>query len=343
MGLPMAARLLAAGFPVQAWNRSPQAGMQLRERLTPGARRLLTVAASVAEAVHEADVVITMLSDGPAVRAVLFPARCGTGAAAGSSTDAGGGADLADPATHNLDTDNPDTDNPDTHNPPATLLSPGSVLVDMSSIPPQMAREHAQWLAAAGAEAIDAPVSGGVVGAQAGTLAIMAGGSVEVLTRLQPVLAVLGRVTPVGPAGAGQLAKLANQVIVGITIGAVAEALLLAAQGGADPRAVRDAIRGGFAESRILELHGARMLDEAFVPGGAVHTQVKDLQTALAAAEAAGLTLPITGLLAGMFAAAATHGDGGLDHSALLRQLARQNQLPTARVLAMKAEPKPGC
>jgi 3-hydroxyisobutyrate dehydrogenase-like beta-hydroxyacid dehydrogenase len=144
---------------------------------------------------------------------------------------------------------------------------------------------------------IDAPVSGGVVGAQAGSLAIMAGGSAEDFMYAESVLAVMGRPTLVGPAGCGQIAKLCNQLIVGGTLNIVAEALLLAQAGGADPAAVRTAIRGGFAESRILEVHGQRMLDRNFLPGGQVKSQFKDLENVLIAAANAGLRLPITELV----------------------------------------------
>lgn len=293
MGLPMALRLLVAGFPLRAWNRSEAARAALAAAAPADAR--LQSCATADAAVAGAGLVITMLSDGPALREVLFGSAQGPGLLAAAA--------------------------------------PQATLCDMSSIPPAMAREHAVWLSAAGFGALDAPVSGGVVGARDGTLAIMAGGASQLLARHAAPLAVLGRVTHVGPAGAGQLAKLANQVIVAITIGAVAEALLLAARGGADPAAVRTAIRGGFAESRILELHGARMLTDDFAPGGAVQTQLKDLATALDEARAAGLDLPITGLLRSLFTAARDHGDAGLDHAALLRELARHNGLAPDGVL----------
>jgi len=299
MGLPMAARLLAAGHPVQVWNRSPAACQALTDQCSLKQLQHLTVSASASEAVQHADLVITMLSDGPAVTEVLF----------GTEDKAGTGGI-------------------------ASLLKPGCTVMDMSSIPPQTARMHFERLNALGCKAIDAPVSGGVVGAQEGTLAIMAGGNAEDVEALRPIVSSLGRLTYVGPAGSGQLAKLANQIIVGITIGAVAEALMLAAQGGADPAAVRAAIRGGFAESRILEVHGARMLNEDFVPGGAVQTQLKDLTTALAEAKACGLELPVTGLLQHLFADALAHGDAGLDHSALLRELARLNGREPEKILS---------
>lgn len=297
MGLPMALRLLAAGYPVRAWNRSPEPRQRLAELAPPQSR--LSLHAQAGQAVAGAELVITMLSDGATVREVLFGAEAGGPGLLGR---AAAGAELA----------------------------------DMSSIPPAMAREHAAWLAPHGHAAFDAPVSGGVVGARDGSLAIMAGGDPARLARHAELWSVLGRLTPVGPPGAGQLAKLANQVIVGITIGAVAEALLLAARGGADPAAVRTAIRGGFAESRILELHGARMLAADFVPGGAVQTQLKDLATALQEARAAGLELPITGLLTELFAQARDHGDGALDHAALLREIGRRNGLAPESLLGTR-------
>jgi 2-hydroxy-3-oxopropionate reductase len=140
----------------------------------------------------------------------------------------------------------------------------GSLFIDMASIQPREARDHASRLAERGLRHLDAPVSGGTVGADNGTLAIMAGGRAEDFAAALPVFAALGRATHVGPHGAGQLAKLANQMIVGITIGAVAEALLLCAKGGADMAKVREAISGGFADSRILQLHGQRMVERDF-------------------------------------------------------------------------------
>jgi 2-hydroxy-3-oxopropionate reductase len=209
----------------------------------------------------------------------------------------------------------------------ASASKPGALFIDMSSIPPAMARANAQNLAGMGRRAIDAPVSGGTVGAKQAILAIMAGGDVADIEAAKPLFEAMGRVTRVGPHGAGQLAKLANQAIVAITIGAVSEALLLAAAGGADPAAVRQAIRGGFAESRILELHGRRMIERDFEPGGPVHLQVKDLDTILDAAAEEGLTLPLVKDVRNRFVALRDQLDGAmLDHSALLLQLESINQ-----------------
>lgn len=204
----------------------------------------------------------------------------------------------------------------------AEALPQGAVLIDMSSIPPSAARDHAAKLASAGRHHLDAPVSGGTAGAEAGTLAIMAGGPEDVFMKALPVFSPMGRAIRVGPSGAGQISKLANQTIVGITIGAVAEALLLAEKGGADPGAVRDAIRGGFAESRILDLHGKRMVDREFTPGAKVTTQIKDLETILATAAEAGLEMPLTKEVYRRYLDLRDRLDGGaLDHAALFLQL----------------------
>ncbi|BCJ91455.1 dehydrogenase [Terrihabitans soli] len=204
----------------------------------------------------------------------------------------------------------------------AEALPKGSVLIDMSSIPPSVARDHAARLAKEGRFHLDAPVSGGTVGAAAGTLAIMAGGPEDVFKRAQPVFAPMGRAIRVGPSGAGQISKLANQTIVGITIGAVAEALLLAERGGADPKAVREAIRGGFAESRILEVHGKRMVDREFIPGARSTTQIKDLETILATAREIGFEMPLSKEVYARYLDLRDRlGGGDLDHAALFLQL----------------------
>ncbi len=207
----------------------------------------------------------------------------------------------------------------------ADALAPGSLVIDMASIPPSPARDHARRLAAKGVGPLDAPVSGGTGGAAEGTLAIMAGGTLEDFERAREILSALGRATHVGPPGAGQLAKCTNQVIVAITIGAVAEGLLLAAAGGADPAAVREAITGGFADSRILGEHGRRMLERDFVPGGPSRMQMKDLNTALDAAGEASLALPITSKLQELFQALLDAGGNDFDHSALLLELERRS------------------
>ena len=209
----------------------------------------------------------------------------------------------------------------------ADALPQGSLFIDMASIQPAEARDHAARLNERGIAHLDAPVSGGTVGAEAGTLAIMAGGKASDFERATPVFACLGRATHVGPHGAGQLAKLANQMIVGITIGAVAEALLLAAKGGADMAKVREAISGGFADSRILQLHGQRMLERDFAPRGRMTVQLKDLRNALATAQETGFDAPITRLFEQLYADSVAHGLGDLDHSGLFVELASRNAM----------------
>ena len=209
----------------------------------------------------------------------------------------------------------------------ADALRPGTLFVDMASIQPREARDHAARLAERGVRQLDAPVSGGTVGAENGTLAIMVGGKAADFERALPLFQVFGRATHVGPAGAGELAKLANQMIVGITIGAVAEALLLCAKGGADMAKVREAITGGFADSRILQLHGQRMVERDFAPRAKIAVQLKDMRNALATAEEIGFDAPVTTLFERLYAQAAEHGLTDLDHSGLFVELASRNGL----------------
>lgn len=206
----------------------------------------------------------------------------------------------------------------------AEAMPRGSLLVDMSSIKPDEARAHAAFLAARGVAHLDAPVSGGTVGAENGTLAIMVGGEPGDFARAESLLSIMGRAVHVGPHGCGQLAKLANQIIVGVTIGGVAEALVLAMAGGADPRRVCDAMRGGFADSRVLELHAPRMIAGDYTTKGRTVTHLKDIENALSAAASAGLSLPLTAVVTDLMKGlVAAHGD--LDHSALLLELQRRN------------------
>ena len=207
----------------------------------------------------------------------------------------------------------------------ADALRAGSLFIDMASIQPAEARDHAERLGVRGVAVLDAPVSGGTVGAEAGTLAIMVGGAASDFERALPVFAALGRATHVGPHGAGQLAKLANQMVVGITIGAVAEALLFAAKGGADMAKVREAILGGFADSRVLQLHGQRMVERDFAPRARMGVQLKDLNNALATAEQLGFDAPVTALLGKLYQESIENGLDDLDHSGLFVELARRN------------------
>jgi 2-hydroxy-3-oxopropionate reductase len=197
----------------------------------------------------------------------------------------------------------------------------GTLVIDMSSIAPAIAGDHGRLLLRAGLRYVDAPVSGGTSGAEKATLAIMAGGEKSDIIDASPIFAALGNVTHVGPHGRGQLCKLVNQCIVAVTIGAVAEGLLLAEAGGADPAQVRKAILGGFCQSRILELHGQRMIERNFVPGGLIKNQIKDLDAALEVANRLGVTLPLTQQVRQLFVDLADSGKEMLDHSALILRL----------------------
>lgn len=242
-------------------------------------REGLSPAATPREVAESVDVVIVMVADTPAVEAVVLGKD---GLAAG--------------------------------------LHSGTVVIDMGTTAVAVTRALAARVRARGGDYLDAPVSGGEVGAREATLTIMVGGDEATLQRVRPVLEVLGRrITHIGDTGAGQVAKAANQVIVGLTIGAVAEALSLAARAGADPARVREALDGGFAASPILALHGQRMIDGTFAPGGKVFTQHKDLVQALELAESVGLELPATRLNRDLYQRLIDTGDGALDHSALYR------------------------
>ena len=206
-----------------------------------------------------------------------------------------------------------------------SALKNGAIYLDMSSVQPSLARHHAELARAQGAGYVDAPVSGGTLGAAQARLSIMAGGSEADIARVKPVFETLGKCTRIGPVGSGQLAKLANQAIVGVTIGAVSEALLLAAEGGADPAAVREALMGGFASSRILELHGQRMIDRDFAPGAPARIQLKDLRMILDEARAEGLTLPLAQQVHNGYQSLIANGQGEADHSGLLLDLEHLN------------------
>ena len=274
MGLPMAGRLIKAGYPLVAWNRT-------REKALPLEPLGAEVASTLDEAVKSADMVITMLEAGPVVQSVVQSM--------------------------------------------SPVLREGTLLIDMSSTKQSEAREIRQMLEPRRVAFLDAPVSGGVVGAEAGTLAIMVGGTEKDFQRARPVFEVMGRPTLVGPTGSGQIAKLCNQLIVGGTVAIVAEAMLLAQAGGADPEAMRRAIRGGFAESRILELHGQRMLDRNFKPGGQIKSQAKDHANIMAAAQDAHLQLPLTALVSDLFSGLLTdHAEA--DQAAALLALEKLNE-----------------
>ena len=210
----------------------------------------------------------------------------------------------------------------------ARVLAPGALVIVMSSIAVDSAVEQARQCAALGLHYLDAPVSGGERGAREASLAIMVGGEVAAFEQGRQVLAAMGRPVHVGPAGTGELSKLVNQLIVASTIATVAEGLLLAERGGADPVKVHEALLGGFVDSPIWRQHGQRMLDNDFTPGGPAKWQLKDTRTALAQAQKLGLSLPVGSLVDGLFQAMIEAGDGELDHAGLIRQLRRHNQLP---------------
>ncbi|RLJ59265.1 2-hydroxy-3-oxopropionate reductase [Litoreibacter meonggei] len=207
-------------------------------------------------------------------------------------------------------------------------MKPGALWIDMSSTKPEEARAQAAHLADLGFQHLDAPVSGGTKGAEAGTLAIMAGGDADAFTRAAPVLNAMGRPVHVGPTGSGQLSKLANQAIVAVTIAAVAEAMLLVQKGGADPAAVRAALKGGFADSTILQQHGERMTEGNFVPGGLSKFQLKDLDNLLNESGQLGLSLPTAQMTRDRFADFVENMDGAdKDHSGLYLELLQRNEV----------------
>jgi 2-hydroxy-3-oxopropionate reductase len=201
-------------------------------------------------------------------------------------------------------------------------LSPGKVVVDMSSISPVETKEFARKIEALGCDYLDAPVSGGDVGAKNATLSIMVGGKAEVFERVKPVFELMGKnITLVGGSGDGQTCKVANQIVVALTINAVAEGLLFAARAGADPAKVRSALLGGLATSRILDILGDRMIKRTFDPGFRIALHQKDLNLALGAAKSLGLALPATSTAQQLFSAVVSHGGAALDHSGMVRAL----------------------
>jgi 2-hydroxy-3-oxopropionate reductase len=212
-------------------------------------------------------------------------------------------------------------------------LAPGKLVIDMSSISPTATRDFAAALKAKGCDYLDAPVSGGEVGAKAGSLTIMVGGPVKAFERAKPLFELMGKsITHVGESnGDGQTCKVANQIVVALTIEAVGEALLFASKAGADPAKVRQALLGGFAASRILEVHGQRMIDRSFDPGFRIELHQKDLNIALQSARQLGVSLPNTATAQELFNACVAQGGRGWDHSALVRALEAMAQHQIAR------------
>ncbi|MFN3448683.1 MAG: 2-hydroxy-3-oxopropionate reductase [Roseococcus sp.] len=254
-----------------------------RASLKPEARAAFTIVNDAAEAARRADVVILMVPDTPDVEAALFGPE---GVAEG--------------------------------------LSPGKLVIDMSSISPTATKEFAARVNALGCDYLDAPVSGGEVGAKNAALTIMVGGPEAAFARALPLFQAMGKnITLVGPNGAGQTTKVANQIIVALNIEAVAEALVFASKAGADPAKVRQALMGGFANSRILEVHAERMINRTFDPGFRIRLHQKDLNLALQAAKELGVALPNTASAQQLFSACAAMGGEGWDHSALVQALER--------------------
>ncbi|AUX90226.1 NAD(P)-dependent oxidoreductase [Acinetobacter sp. ACNIH1] len=206
-------------------------------------------------------------------------------------------------------------------------LKKNSIVIVMSSIPVKTAKHQNERCLSLGLRYLDAPVSGGEKGAKDATLAIMVGGEEDTFTEAQAVLNCMGRAVLVGAAGCGELAKLVNQMIVASTIATVAEGLLFAQQGGADPQKVKQALTGGFADSPILQQHGERILRQNFKPGGAATTQLKDTHTAINYAQELNLKLPVAELVNQLFSDMVHNGDGGLDHSGLIREIKRLNNI----------------
>jgi len=282
MGTPMALNLLKAGHVLYVYSH----GKVPAEFAEQGA----TLCTSSEEVAKRADIIITMVPDTPHVEDALFGER---GVAQGlKECERGADGRL------------------------------GKVVVDMSSISPMATKAFAQKINALGCDYLDAPVSGGEVGAKAGSLTIMVGGPEAAFERVKPLFEAMGKnITLVGGNGDGQTTKVANQIIVALNIEAVAEALLFASKAGADPAKVRQALMGGFAASRILEVHGERMIQRTFNPGFRIELHQKDLNLALQGARELGVSLPNTASAAQLMQSCAAHGMAGLDHSALCRSL----------------------
>jgi len=244
-----------------------------------------TVCTNATEVAKRADIIVVMVPDTPHVEEALFGAN---GVAAG--------------------------------------LTPGKIVVDMSSISPMATKEFAKKINKRQCDYLDAPVSGGEVGARAATLTIMVGGAQEAFDRVRPLFELMGKnITLVGGNGDGQTTKVANQIIVALNIQAVAEALLFASKAGADPAKVQQALMGGFAASRILEVHGERMVKRTFAPGFRIELHQKDLNLALQGAKSLGLSLPNTATAQELMNSCAAHGMAQLDHSALCQAIERMS------------------
>ena len=277
MGLPMAKKILEAGYPLKAYNRTQAKSEKLKKYNAE-------IVKTIKEAVSGSDVIITMLTDDLAV-------------------------DLVMKSSEFLDN-----------------LKSGSTVIDMSSVKPETAKFHGTNLKSKNINYLDAPVSGGTIGAEEATLAIMVGGEQNIFNDNLDILKTMGTPTLVGTLTSGQVSKLANQIIVGLTIGAVAEAVTLCERAGADPKKMIKAITGGWADSKILQTHGQRMIKKDFLPKGKTSTQLKDMNNILGCAKNTNLHLPISTLVKEMYNNLVKNGYGNDDHSSLYKEIERINK-----------------
>ena len=277
MGYPMAKNLINKKLNLKVFSRT-------LEKAKPLEKIGAIIANSLGEAVKEADIIITMLTDDEAVEKVL-------------------------------------SDQEFLNN-----LKNSSTVIDMSSIKPKIAIQYGNFLKDKNIHFLDAPVSGGTIGAEEGSLAIMVGGDQNVFNGAFDILKIMGNPTLVGPIGSGQVSKLANQIIVGVTIGAVAEAITLCEKAGVDANKFIKALSGGFADGKILQNHGKRMIDKDFSPKGKVSTHLKDMNNILECAGDFNTKLPISNLIQEMFKSLVDQGNDNDDHSALYKEIENINK-----------------
>ena len=277
MGFPMAKNLLKAGYKLKVFNRSQDKAERLKEF---GA----DISTSIQDAVNNADIIITMLTDDAAVEKVMS----------------------SDEFIKNIKSK--------------------ATVIDMSSINPIISNKYAEILKKKNINYLDAPVSGGTIGAEEASLAIMVGGEESIFNECFDLLKILGNPTLVGPVSSGQISKLANQIIVGVTIGAVAEAVTLCEKSGTNPSKMIKALSGGWADSKILQTHGKRMINKDFSPKGKTSTQLKDMTNIINAGKAAELHLPISSLIKEMYNNIVKDGHGNTDHSSLYNEINKINK-----------------
>ena len=277
MGYPMASNLLKKKLNLKVFSRT-------LDKAKPLEKLGANISNSLVEAIKDADIIITMLTDDEAVEKVLGDKEF------------------------------------------LNNLKPSSTVIDMSSIKPKIAIQYGKILKEKGIYFLDAPVSGGTIGAEDGSLAIMVGGDQKVFDYAFDILKIMGNPTLVGPIGSGQVSKLANQIIVGVTIGAVAEAIMLCEKAGVDANKFIKALSGGFADGKILQNHGKRMIDKDFSPKGKVSTHLKDMNNILECASDFDTKLPISSLIKEMFNSLVERGNDNDDHSALYKEIENQNK-----------------